>query len=178
MTHGLEKTPGLKGVLALAKQEAKRLGHGTVGPEHYLLGILEKGQGIAIWLLGDLGVRPVELLRMLEEALARRAHETEGTASAAAAQNVLDAAEEIAREMGFGWVGSEHLLLALVRDKTCLPGRIFAKLGVAFAKARQEIQKLHGLRPTSQKHPEPRGSEVLDLRGLLEKHFPPREKKD
>ena len=105
-------TPGMREVLKLSKAEAGRLGHDYIGPEHYLLGIIRKGDGLAVQTLANLEVDLEELKRELERMLdVGKAPGMNLYSPNADAKKVLEATKEIARQMKHNWIGTEHLLL-------------------------------------------------------------------
>src|SRR5688572_13605198 len=105
-------TPGMREVLKLSKAEAGRLGHDYVGPEHYLLGMIRKGDGLGLQTLERLDVDLEDLKTEVERIVGRGKCPTVGLFSPNAdAKRALEAAKKIAAQMKHGWVGTEHLLL-------------------------------------------------------------------
>ena len=133
-------TPGMREVLKLSKAEAGRLGHDYIGPEHYLLGIIRKGDGLAIQTLNNLDVDMEDLKMELERMLEVGKGPTVSLFSPNAdAKRVLETAKQIANEMKHGWVGTEHLLLSLIKEGTTIPSKCLRQFGVDFEKARKEV---------------------------------------
>jgi ATP-dependent Clp protease ATP-binding subunit ClpC len=139
----LEKTPytpGMRDVFKLARQEAGRLGHDYIGPEHYLLGIIRKGDGLAIQALHNVEVDLDDLKLELERMLKLGKGPTVGLFSSnEEAKGVLRLSQEIARQMKHGWVGTEHLLLALIRAEESLPAKCLGNFNVDFGRAQKEV---------------------------------------
>ncbi|MCX7050151.1 MAG: ATP-dependent Clp protease ATP-binding subunit [Candidatus Sumerlaeota bacterium] len=133
-------TPGMREVLRLSKAEAGRLGHDYIGPEHYMLGIIRKGDGLAVTALQNMDVDLDEIKSEIEHAL------EVGSASEVGlfqpnndAKRVLDQVRRVAEEMTHGWIGTEHLLLALIRCEETLPAKVLTDHGVNFQRAQQEV---------------------------------------
>jgi len=133
-------TPGMRDVFKLAKQEAGRLGHDYIGPEHYLLGIIRKGDGLAIQTLHNMDVDLDDLKMEMERMLKLGKGPTVGLFAAnTEAKRVLEQSKEIARQMKHGWVGTEHLLLALIRVEDTMPAKCLRNFNVDFKRARTEV---------------------------------------
>ncbi len=133
-------TPGMREVLKLSKNEAGRLGHDYIGPEHYMLGIIRKGDGLAIHALRNLEVDLNELKRQIEAHVEPGSGPTVGLFTPnAAAKQVLEAAYAVAKQLNHGWIGTEHLLLAMIRDESSLPARCMLPFGVDFDKTQREV---------------------------------------
>ncbi len=133
-------TPGMREVLKLSKAEAGRLGHDYIGPEHYLLGIIRKGDGLAIQTLTNLDVDQEDIKMELERMVEVGKGPTVGLFSPNAdAKRVLETSKQIANEMKHGWVGTEHLLLALIKEDQTLASKCLRQFGVDFDKARKEV---------------------------------------
>ncbi len=143
---GYNLTDPARQVLLHARENASRLGHEYIGAEHLLLGLTDDNDGVAAAVLTNRKVNIPELRRSLEEARPR------GTAHAIApdlpytsrARKVLEVAMEEARELGHSYVGTEHLLLALLRTPSNLGGEALADAGVTFDAARAEVLRLLG----------------------------------
>lgn len=133
-------TPGMRDVFKLARQEAGRLGHDYIGPEHYLLGIIRKGDGLAVQTLLNLEVELDDLKLEVERMLKLGKTPTVGLFSSnQEAKRVLDLSKEVARQMKHGWVGTEHLLLALIRAEETVPAKCLRNFNVDFQKAQREV---------------------------------------
>ena len=135
-------TPGMREVLKISKAEAGRLGHEYIGPEHYLLAVIRKGDGLGIQTLMNLdvdleGVKK-ELERMVDTGKGPRP--TVGLFwHNADAKRVLETSKQIANEFKHGWVGTEHVLLALSKQEDTVASRCLRDFGVDFDKAKQEV---------------------------------------
>ncbi|HOE95997.1 MAG TPA: ATP-dependent Clp protease ATP-binding subunit [Candidatus Sumerlaeota bacterium] len=133
-------TPGMREVLKLSKAEAGRLGHDYIGPEHYLLGVIRKGDGLAIQTLMNLDVDLEDVKMELERMVEVGKGPTVGLFSPNAdAKRVLETSKQIANEMKHGWVGTEHLLLALIKEEHTLASKCLRQFGVDYEKAKKEV---------------------------------------
>jgi ATP-dependent Clp protease ATP-binding subunit ClpC len=136
-------TPGWKEVMRFSKQEAGRLGHSYIGPEHYLLGIIRKGDGMAVKALLNMQIDLEDLKMELERMLEVGKGAAVGFFSPnPAAKRVMETAKYISQQMQHNWVGTEHLLLALIREEDTLPAKCLKNFGVDFKKAQREILNL------------------------------------
>ena len=133
-------TPGMREVLKLSKAEAGRLGHDYIGPEHFLLGVIRKGDGLAIQTLMNLDVDLEDVKMELERMVEVGKGPTVGLFSHNAdAKRVLETSKQIANEMKHGWVGTEHLLLALIKEEHTIASKCLRQFGVDFPKAKKEV---------------------------------------
>lgn len=133
-------TPGMREVIKYSKAEAGRLGHDTIGPEHYLLGIVRKGDGLAVQVLINMEVG-LEELRMEVE---RQIQPGKGPivklfSPNAEAMRTLNATKDAARELGHAWIGTEHLLLGIVRCENTAAAKALAAFGVNYANALEGV---------------------------------------
>jgi ATP-dependent Clp protease ATP-binding subunit ClpC len=129
-------------VLELAHDVAKERGHGGISPVHLALGLLREGDGVAMTALRSHGIVPKTLEHELEEALAGTPVPAEPPAElsmTAGGEDLLTQARAEARALGHRYVGTEHLLLALMRDRDGSPARVLARQGLAFDEARARI---------------------------------------
>ncbi len=139
-------TDRVRKVLAMAREEAVRLQHDYVGTEHILLGLIREGEGVAAEVLRSLAADLDELLRLVEENV------RPGKASASIgelpyttrAKKVLEYAMAEARELNHSYVGTEHLLLGLLREEKGLAAKVLGELGIGLEEARAEMLKLLG----------------------------------
>ncbi len=139
-------TERAKRALLSAREEAFRFGNEYIGTEHLLLGILNLNEGIAISALTNLGV-DIEELRMAVEHSIHRGEATRRDFSAeiplnTSSKRAINNAIEEARRMGQSFVGPEHLLLGLLRDRRSLAAQILESMGINYDIVRQEILKL------------------------------------
>jgi ATP-dependent Clp protease ATP-binding subunit ClpC len=139
-------TERVRKVLFLARDEASRLQHEYIGTEHLLLGIVREGEGIAAKVLKKMGL-DFEQIRLAVEKLVSA---TGGTVMIGEipftprAKTVLELAVEEARLLGHNYVGTEHLLLGLIREGEGVAARVLLDLGADRKKVREEVLKLLG----------------------------------
>lgn len=130
--------------LQYSKQEAIRLGHDYVGTEHLLLGLIREGEGIAIEILKNLNCDPDELKAAIEDAV-KAGGETMTMGDiplTKRAQKVLKMALVEAERYKSTVVGTEHLLLALVREKEGVAAQILVSFGVTYETVREELDNI------------------------------------
>jgi len=131
----------------MAREEAARLHHEYVGTEHILLGLIREGEGVAAAVLTNLNVDLEEIQQKIEETVKK------GKATAAAgpdlpytsrAKKVLELAMSEARELNHSYVGTEHLLLGLLREEKGIAAQVLTDAGVNLEQARAETLRLLG----------------------------------
>jgi ATP-dependent Clp protease ATP-binding subunit ClpC len=128
-------------VLVSAEEEARRLGSGTINPEHILLGIIQEGN-VGLKLLSDLGVNVNDLKREIEQKAMPSLIEGERSVSPEVKQ-ILEWAREEANDLGDNYVGSEHILLAILRGKGNLASQLLDRRGIRYDRVREELMKSH-----------------------------------
>ncbi len=141
-------------VIRLSREEALRLGHDYIGTEHLLLGIIREGQGIAVKILRNLGVDLQKLKKSIEEAV----RSTGGTMTMGnipltkQAEKVLKITYLEAKLFKADVIGTEHLLLSLMRDDDNIAAQILHQLNITYEAVRFELDNIiSGKAPTS--HP-------------------------
>jgi ATP-dependent Clp protease ATP-binding subunit ClpC len=131
----------------MAREEAARLHHEYVGTEHILLGLIREGEGVAAAVLTNLNVDLEEIQQKIEETVKK------GKAAAAAgpdlpytsrAKKVLELAMTEARELNHSYVGTEHLLLGLLREEKGIAAQVLTDAGVNLEQSRAETLRLLG----------------------------------
>ena len=131
-------------VLALAQEEAIRLGHNNIGTEHILLGLVREGEGIAAKALYALGLSSEKIQKEVED-LIGRGQDTPGSIHyTPRAKKVIELSMDEARKLGHSYVGTEHILLGLIREGEGVAARVLNNLGVSLNKARQQVLQLLG----------------------------------
>lgn len=131
-------------VLALAQEEASRLGHSGVGTEHILLGLVREGEGIAAKALVSLGLSSDKIQKEVEKIIGRGQGQVGGMAYTPRAKKVIELSIDEARKLGHNYVGTEHILLGLIREGEGVAARVLSNLGVSLNKARQQVLQLLG----------------------------------
>jgi ATP-dependent Clp protease ATP-binding subunit ClpC len=145
--NGYNFTDRVRKVLQMAREEAARLHHEYVGTEHILLGLIREGEGVAAAVLQNLNVDLDDIQQKIEETVKK------GKAAAAAgpdlpytsrAKKVLELAMTEARELNHSYVGTEHLLLGLLREEKGIAAQVLTDAGVSLEASRAETLRLLG----------------------------------
>jgi len=139
-------TDRVRKVLAMAREEAIRLQHDYVGTEHILLGLIREGEGVAAAVLTNLNVDLEQIHERIEESV-RKGKATIALGElpyTSRAKKVLEYAMAEARELNHSYVGTEHLLLGLLREEKGIAAQVLTSLGVTLEDARAETLKLLG----------------------------------
>jgi ATP-dependent Clp protease ATP-binding subunit ClpC len=140
-------------VLSLAQEEAVRLGHNNIGTEHILLGLIREGEGIAAKALVALGLGLEKIQDEVESLIGRGQEQPTNIAYTPRAKKVIELSMDEARKLGHTYVGTEHILLGLIREGEGVAARVLNNLGVSLNKARQQVLQLLGSSETvSQNH--------------------------
>ncbi|MDU0077965.1 MULTISPECIES: ATP-dependent protease ATP-binding subunit ClpC [Bacillus] len=136
-------------VLALAQEEALRLGHTNIGTEHILLGLVREGEGIAFKALEALGLNSDKMQKEVESLIGRGQESTTSVPHyTPRAKKVIELSMDEARKLGHSYVGTEHILLGLIREGEGVAARVLNNLGVSLNKARQQVLQLLGSNET------------------------------
>lgn len=131
-------------VLALAQEEAIRLGHNNIGTEHILLGLIREGEGIAAKALQALGLGSDKIQNEVETLIGTGQEGTKTIHYTPRAKKVIELSMDEARKLGHSYVGTEHILLGLIREGEGVAARVLNNLGVSLNKARQQVLQLLG----------------------------------
>lgn len=131
-------------VLSLAQEEAGRLGHNNIGTEHILLGLVKEEEGIASKALIGLGLGLEKVQKEVESLIPRGTGQTINIAYTPRAKKVIELSMDEARKLGHTYVGTEHILLGLIREGEGVAARVLNNLGVSLNKARQQVLQLLG----------------------------------
>jgi ATP-dependent Clp protease ATP-binding subunit ClpC len=131
-------------VLALAQEEAIRLGHNNIGTEHILLALIREGEGIAAKALMALGLGPEKIQKEVESLIGRGQEVSHTIHYTPRAKRVIELSLDEARKLGHSYVGTEHILLGLIREGEGVAARVLNNLGVSLNKARQQVLQLLG----------------------------------
>lgn len=131
-------------VIVLSQEEARRLGHNVVGTEHILLGLVAEGHGVAARALEELGA--LEQVRSeVEKVIGRGESMTIGQIGfTPRAKRVLELAFDEARQLGHTYIGTEHILLGLIREGEGVAARVLRNLNVDLEKVRKQVLDLLG----------------------------------
>lgn len=145
--NGYNFTNGVRRVLQMAREEAMRLRHEYVGTEHILLGLMRENDGVPAAVLKTFNVDPGDLVKAVEVAL--KPGQTDQAAGpdlpyTSRAKKVLECSMSEARELSHSYVGSEHLLLGLLREEKGIAAQVLTQAGVRLELARAEVVRRIG----------------------------------
>ncbi len=131
-------------VIILAQDEARRLGTNYVGTEHLLLALLREGTGIAAQALQSLGIDLQAARGEIEQAVGRGTAPADGEVqfTPRGKKVIMELAIDEARRLGHAYVGTEHLLLGLIREGASAAGRLLEAKGADLERVRHEVQRL------------------------------------
>jgi len=130
-------------VLTLAQEEAQRFNHANIGPEHILLGIVGEPDGVAAKVLVNMGVSLNKVRSAVEFIIGHGEAAVRGEVGLSpGAKRVIELAIDEARYIGHNYIGTEHLLLGLLREGEGIAARVLDSLGVTLEKVRAEITKV------------------------------------
>src|SRR6185437_11122036 len=145
--NGYNFTERVRKVLAMAREEAARLHHEYVGTEHILLGLIREGEGVAAAVLQNLSIDLDDIQQKIEETV-KKGKATVATGPdlpyTSRAKKVLELAMAEARELNHSYVGTEHLLLGLLREEKGIAAQVLTDAGINLDEARKETLRLLG----------------------------------
>jgi len=133
-------------VIVYAKEEARRFNHDYIGTEHLLLGLIREGEGVAAAVLQKLGL-DLETIRLEVEKLVQAGPATQVVGDipfTPRSKKALELSAEEARALGHNYIGTEHLLLGLVKEGEGMAYRVLLNLGLDLGKLRNEVMELLG----------------------------------
>ena len=134
-------TNRVKKVLQYSREESARLGHDYIGTEHLLLGLVKEGQGVAVAVLNNLGIQLDALKRSIEDAMQSSSGGSmvlSDVPFTPMAKQVLEIAAQEAREINNNYIGTEHLLLALTKNKNGIAAQILSVYGTDYKRVKEE----------------------------------------
>ncbi|MEN9953451.1 MAG: hypothetical protein RL024_12 [Actinomycetota bacterium] len=160
-------------VVVLAQEEAKLLNHNYIGTEHILLGLIHEGEGVAAKALEALGINLEQVREQVQEIIGQGQQAPSGHIPfTPRAKKVLELSLREALQLGHSYIGTEHLLLGLIREGEGVAAQVLTKLGADTNKVRQQvIQLLSGFQGKEsvavggETNPQPKGSQILDQYG-------------
>src|SRR5215212_2176544 len=161
--NGYNFTERVRKVLAMAREEAARLHHEYVGTEHILLGLIREGEGVAATVLQNLSVELDDIQDKIEVTVKKgKAGQTTGPdlPYTSRAKKVLELAMSQARELNHSYVGTEHLLLGLLREEKGIAAQVLVASGLTLDAARAEALRLLGTERAEKPRVPPTGSEA------------------
>ena len=147
MLNGYNFTERVRKVLAMAREEAARLRHEYVGTEHILLGLLREGEGVAATVLQNLSADLDDIQLKIEQVVKKgRPGQTTGPdlPYTSRAKKVLELSMEEARDLHHAYVGTEHILLGLLREERGIAAQVLVDAGVTLDRARDETLRILG----------------------------------
>jgi ATP-dependent Clp protease ATP-binding subunit ClpC len=145
-------TDHARAIMGLARRNSKRLNHDSIRTEHILLGLIEEHEGVADAVISRLGLKLESIREALEKQTPPRSekpvdglelHYSAGT------KHAMESALHEAESMSHNYIGSEHLLLALIKDEEGIAGGVLREAGLTVEAARQEIEGLLIVKGTS-----------------------------
>jgi ATP-dependent Clp protease ATP-binding subunit ClpA len=133
-------------VVVLAQEEARMLSHNYIGTEHILLGLIHEGDGVAAKALGSLGISLHAVRQQVEEIIGQGQQAPTGHIPfTPRAKKVLELSLRESLQLGHNYIGTEHILLGLIREGDGVAAQVLVKLGADLNRVRQQvIQLLHG----------------------------------
>lgn len=138
-------TDRARNVLSVAQEEAKRLGHNYIGTEHLLLGLLRERESVGGQILHGMGVELASVRSEMESVIGRGREQVVGeTRLTPRAKRVLASAAKEAKGLRHDYVGTEHLLLGLIREGEGVAASILRGLGITGVKVRAEVERIVG----------------------------------
>jgi Clp amino terminal domain, pathogenicity island component len=139
-------------VFELSQGEARQLGHKYIGTEHLLLGLMDEGGGVAAQVLANLGFQPERARQGLIFIIGHKDEEIVGEIGfTARAKKVIGLAVDEARRLGHGYIGTEHILLGMIREGEGLGPALLTNLGISLESTRAETLRVLAAR---QSHPD------------------------
>jgi ATP-dependent Clp protease ATP-binding subunit ClpC len=130
-------------VLVLAQEEARLLNHNFIGTEHILLGLIHEGEGVAAKALESLGVSLEAVREKVEETIGPAGSSTTGSPPfTPRAKKVLELSLREALQLGHNYIGTEHMLLGLVREGEGVAAQVLVSLGADLPRVRQQVIQL------------------------------------
>jgi len=157
-------TENARQVIFFAQEEAQKFGEGYVSTEHLLLGLTRDGTTLAARTLAHLGVEVATIRSEVEKQLPWSADRTSDEMTLTPrAKRVIDLAYDEARNLNNNYIGSEHLLLGLVREGHGLAARVLEHLGVELEACQEAVRHIQGLEGRATPSPETRSRARADL---------------
>jgi ATP-dependent Clp protease ATP-binding subunit ClpC len=130
-------------VVILAQEEARMLKHNYIGAEHILLGLIHGGEGVAGQALASLGISLEAARQQLEEITGQGVETPSGRIPfTPRTKTVLELSQREALQLGHNYIGTEHILLGLVREGDSVGAQILVNLGADLSRVRQEVLRL------------------------------------
>ena len=152
--NGFGFTQRAYAALSLSQQEAVRLGHDYVGTEHLLLGLISEGSGVAARALAEIDIDADKVRKEVLKIVSSGQKAPVGAIGITPrVKRVLELSQEEARELGHNYIGTEHLLLGLIKENEGVAARVLVGLGADLEKVREKVLEILGGIPA----PQPQG---------------------
>jgi ATP-dependent Clp protease ATP-binding subunit ClpC len=150
-------------VVVLAQEEARMLDHNYIGTEHILLGLIHEGEGVAAKALESLGISLEAVRQQVEEIIGRGQQAASGHIPfTPRAKKVLELSLREALQLSHNYIGTEHILLGLIREGDGVAAQVLVRLGADLNRVRQQVIQLVGGTSSGEEGSEPSGSETLE----------------
>jgi ATP-dependent Clp protease ATP-binding subunit ClpC len=158
-------------VVVLAQEEARMLNHNYIGTEHLLLGLVGEGEGVACKALDSLGISLTSVRTQVEDIIGRgQAGPSGHIPFTPRAKKVLEFSLREALQLGHNYIGTEHILLGVVREGEGVAAQVLQKLGADLRGVRQAVmQLLSGYTGSAQAEPYPDADIAAALLGMLDR---------
>ena len=154
-------------VVVLAQEEARRLNHNCIGTEHILLGLIHEGEGVAAKALESLGISLQAVRAQVEEIIGRGQHAHPGHIPfTPRGKKVLELSLRESLQLGHTYIGTEHILLGLIREGDGVAAQVLVKLGADLNRVRQQVIELISGQQPDRKLPR-EGAPVADVQARL-----------
>ncbi len=157
-------------VVVLAQEEARMLNHTYIGTEHILLGLIHEGEGVAAKALESLDISLDAVRQQVEEIIGQGQQAPSGHIPfTPRAKKVLDLSRREAEQLGHNYIGTEHILLGLIREGDGVAAQVLVHLGAGLSMVRQQvIQLISGQQPQPGRRPPREGAPVAQVQARLD----------
>ena len=130
-------------VVVLAQEEARMLNHNYIGTEHLLLGLIREGDGLAARALESLGISLDAVRKQVAEIIGHGQQAPSGHIPfTPRAKKVLQLGRDAARDLGHGYIGTEHILLGMIREGSGVAALVLTRLGASLDRVREQVLRL------------------------------------
>ena len=151
-------------VIVLAQEEARMLNHNYIGTEHILLGLIHEGEGVAAEALESLGISLDAVRQQVEEIIGRGQEVPSGHIPfTPRAKKVLELSLRESLQLGHNYIGTEHILLGLIREGDGVAAQVLVRLGADLNRVRHQVIQLIAGRPLREGAPGPEVQARLDV---------------
>ena len=156
-------------VVKLAEEEARMLDHNYIGTEHILLGLLREGEGVAAKALESLGISPQAVREQVEEIIGRGQQAPfDVIPFTPRSKKVLELSLRESQQLGHNYIGTEHILLGLIREGDGVAAQVLVKLGADLNRVRQQVIQLIAAQQQPGHLPPREGVPVTEVQARLD----------